>query len=77
MATVKGAGAQKVKIELFYDGAKYKDPVFVSVNGESYMIQRGVEVEVPVYVVEVLENSRKQDKHAKNYMKQLQREGDW
>ena len=32
--------------------------VIVSVNGRSYKIMKGVEVEVPAYVAEVLENSR-------------------
>ena len=33
---------------------KEKDDVWVSVNGEKYLIKRGVEVEVPDYVAEVL-----------------------
>lgn len=34
-----------------------RDDVWVSVNGKSYLIQRGVEVKVPYFVAEVLENS--------------------
>ncbi len=52
---------KKVKIKLFKDSTNYKDDVFVSVNGESFQIQRGVEVEVPEYVAEVLANSEAQD----------------
>ena len=33
-----------------------KDPVYVSVNMRDWLIQRGVEVEVPECVAEVLEN---------------------
>ncbi|MBR2987138.1 MAG: hypothetical protein IKC63_03880 [Clostridia bacterium] len=33
-----------------------KDDVYVAVNGESYLIKRGVEVTVPDYVLEVLDH---------------------
>ena len=46
--------SDKVTIKLFYDGARYKDDVFVGVNGRRYQIKRGVEVEVPLAVKEVL-----------------------
>lgn len=36
-----------------------KEDVYVAVNGESFLIQRGVQVEVPWYVAEVLENSER------------------
>ena len=49
------------KVKLFKDYGEYKDDVFVAVNGESYLIQRGVEVEVPRSVAEVLEHSQQQD----------------
>lgn len=51
---------EKVKIKLFYDGKQYKDDLYVAVNGKNYQIQRGVEVEVPRYVAEVIANSDKQ-----------------
>lgn len=51
---------KKVKIKLFKDNDRYKDDVFVSVNGESYQIQRGVEVEVPDYIAEVLDHAAEQ-----------------
>lgn len=50
-----------VRIKLFKDSTNYKDDVFVSVNGENYLIQRGVEVEVPDYIAEVLKHSETQD----------------
>lgn len=53
---------QKVKIMLPYDGRRYKDPVLVGVNGRFIRIQRGVEVEVPEYVAEVLRHSQEQDR---------------
>lgn len=50
-----------VKIRLIKDNNDYKDDVFVCVNGMSYLIQRGVDVEVPYFVAEVIENSYNQD----------------
>lgn len=50
-----------VPIRLFKDGDKYKDDVFVAVNGRSWQIRRGESVMVPDYVAEVLEQSMAQD----------------
>ena len=55
------SGEIKVKIKLFKDNDKYKDDLVVGVNGTMYKIQRGVEVEVPLSVAEVIENSNRQD----------------
>ena len=48
-------------IHLFKDNGRYSSARFVSVNGEAYLIQRGVDVEVPPEVAEVLEHSQRQD----------------
>ena len=53
---------EKVTVNLFLDNDKYKDDVMVSVNGKLWQIQRGVDVKVPRYVSEVLDNSMKQDR---------------
>ena len=50
-----------MKIKLFKDNSQYKEDLFVSVNGVNYKIRRGVEVEVPPEVAEVLEHSQMQD----------------
>ena len=50
-----------MKIKLFKDNSRYKEDLFVSVNGVNYKIRRGVEVEVPPEVAEVLEHSQMQD----------------
>ena len=50
-----------VRIKLFKDNSRYKEDLFVSVNGVNYKIRRGVEVEVPPEVAEVLEHSQMQD----------------
>ena len=55
------AKKKTVRIHLFKDNGRYKDDVFVGVNGVNYMIQRGVDVEVPPEVAEVLEHSQVQD----------------
>ena len=52
---------RNVRIRLFKDNSRYKGDLFVSVNGVSYKIRRGVEVEVPPEVAEVLEHSQVQD----------------
>lgn len=61
MAEKTTTGPKMVKIKLFKDSGDYKDDVFVSVNGMRYQIQRGVEVEVPDFVKEVIDNSERQD----------------
>ena len=53
--------ARKVTVRLFKDNARYKEPVFVAVNGMAYSIPRGVEVEVPYYVAAVIANQEQQD----------------
>lgn len=53
--------AKKVKIRLFKDNGRYREDLFVSVNGVNYKIRRGVDVEVPPEVAEVLEHSQTQD----------------
>lgn len=52
---------KRVKIKLFKDNKDYKDDLTVGVNGKIYQIRRGVEVEVPQSVYEVICNSQMQD----------------
>ena len=51
-------------VHLFKDSHRYSEPVFVGVNGETYLIQRGVDVEVPKAVAEVLRHSEEMDNAA-------------
>lgn len=60
-ATGKNPLEELVTIRLFKDNERYRDDVFVSVNGRTFQIKRGVEVQVPRYVQEVLDNSMSQD----------------
>ena len=66
----QGNTNELVAIKLFYDGEKYKDDVFVAVNGRRFLIKRGETVMVPEYVKEVLDNSQKQDASARCYMEE-------
>ena len=45
--------------------------VIVSVNGRSFKIMKGVEVEVPDYVAEVLDNGRKMAEEARRYVERM------
>ena len=47
------------------------DDIYVNVNGESYLIKRGVEVEIPEYVVEVLRNSSRAEEVAASRIEEL------
>lgn len=59
------------KIFLFKDDSAYKDDLFVSVNGRNFQIQRGVEVEVPACVAEVIRNSDRQKQLAERRLEEL------
>lgn len=59
------------KIFLFKDDGAYKDDLFVSVNGRTFQIQRGVEVEVPACVAEVIRNSDRQKQLAEQRLEKL------
>ena len=54
-------GEELVEVKLFKDNDKYKEPVFVGVNGEAIAIERGVRVQIKRKFAEVLDNSDKQD----------------
>lgn len=53
---------KRVSIKLFYDGEKYKDDVFVGWNGKRYRIKRGVEVNVPLGVLRIIQRSEEMDR---------------
>lgn len=50
-----------IEVTLFKDNKDYKDDVFVSVNGESVQIKRGVPVKIKRKFKNVLDLSMKQD----------------
>ena len=61
-----------VKFRAFKDNGKYKDDITVIVNGKSWRIQRGVDVEIPRYVYNVIIQSEEQDLKAANYAEEKQ-----
>ena len=63
-----------VTVKLFKDSNKYKDDVYVSVNGQNCVIQRGKEVKIKRKFANVLEQSLKQDEYAVSYSEALQSE---
>ncbi len=50
-----------VEVKLFKDNGKYKDDVFVGVNGENCVIRRGERVKIKKKFANVLEQSDLQD----------------
>ncbi len=60
-----------VSIKLFKDNSKYKDDVFVAVNGVGMIVPRGKEVKIPRKYVEALKNSEIQDGFAAEYSADL------
>ncbi len=60
-----------LRLNCFKDKDKYSEDVTVVVNGTTFRIQRGVEVEVPYYVAEVLRNSEKADEETETKISEL------
>ena len=71
--TLSEATPEKVIVRLFKDNERYKDDVIVGLNGRLYQIQRGIDVEVPAGVAEILNNSMKQDTDTANYLAGLEK----
>lgn len=65
---------QPVEIELFYDGERYADDVYVSIGNRSWQIKRGVRVTVPRCVAMLLRDSEMQKRSAALNERQLQSE---
>lgn len=60
--------AKRVKIKLPRLRDQKDADVFVAVNGENYTIKRGVEVEVPDYIAEVLRHSEEAEEEADEHI---------
>lgn len=61
-----------VTVKLFKDNGRYKDDVFVAVNGVGMLVPRGVDVQIPRKYAEVLKYSEEQDEISAQYMLKLQ-----
>jgi len=66
MAKNNAATEEMVTIRLFKDKDRHKEPLFVQVNGKAYLIERGVNVEVPKVVAEIIQQSEEQDNKTAN-----------
>mgnify|MGYP003289979254 CR=1 FL=1 len=70
-AAEQAAAAQperpKTKKIMLYKDERITDDVQVFVNGRQYIIKRGVEVEVPMEVFEVLQNQQRMREHIISY----------
>ena len=53
--TVPYEETEYVKVRLFRDEYRYKAPLYVSINGRNWLIKRGVEVTLPKYVADFIE----------------------
>lgn len=67
---------RRVKIELFKDNDKYSQPLAVSVNNYSAVIQRGVVVEIPYFVYKHLREIQRQDAETAKMIGRLTTEWD-
>ena len=65
-------GEELVTIQLFKDNGRYKDDLYVCVNGERLLIQRGKPVQVKRKFAEVIESSMRQDQLAGAMMQRLE-----
>lgn len=52
---------ERVRIRLPKDNGRYRDDVYVSVNGRNALIKRGVTVDVPRYIACAIQESMAQD----------------
>lgn len=60
-----------VTVKLFKDNDKYKDDVFVAVNGVGMVVPRGKEVKIPRKYAIALKNSEAQDAFAATRSQEL------
>ena len=63
---------EDVEIQLFKDNGKYKDDVYVAVNGVNCLIQRGKPVKVKRKFAEVLRQSLEQDNETADMIRELE-----
>lgn len=63
---------EDVEIQLFKDNGKYKDDVYVAVNGVNCLIQRGKPVKVKRKFAETLRRSLEQDNETADMIRELE-----
>lgn len=65
------AGEEYVSVRLFKDSGKYKDSLFLAVNGETCLIRRGVTVPAKKKFLWVIQNQMKQDASTANLIQSM------
>ena len=65
---------EKVPVKLFKDNGKYQDDLVVQLAGVAYQIKRGITVEVPRAIYDIIRRSELQDQHTANMLETLQEE---
>ncbi|MBE7051953.1 MAG: hypothetical protein E7395_05225 [Ruminococcaceae bacterium] len=65
-----------VEVRLFKDNDKYKDDVFVAVNGVGMIVPRGKDVKIPRKYAIALKNSEAQDSFAAQHCMELSKNAD-
>jgi len=60
-----------VEVMLFKDNDKYKDDLFVSVNGQTCLIKRGIPVKVKRKFALLIDSSQRQDLYAAQVAEQF------
>lgn len=63
---------EEVEIQLFKDNGRYSDDVYVAVNGENCLIQRGRPVKVKRKFAEALRLSMEQDNETADMIRELE-----
>ena len=71
MAKKQDKAAEMVSVTIPRGRKQEENFVIVSVNGRSFKIMKGVQVEVPDYVAEVLVNSRMMAEEARRYVDRM------
>lgn len=71
MAKKQDRAAETVSVTIPRGRKQEENFVIVSVNGRSFKIMKGVQVEVPDYVAEVLVNSRMMAEEARHYVDRM------
>lgn len=71
MAKKQDRAAETVSVTIPRGHKQEENFVIVSVNGRSFKIMKGVQVEVPDYVAEVLVNSRMMAEEARRYVDRM------
>ena len=71
MAKKQDRAAETVSVTIPRGRKQEENFVIVSVNGRSFKIMKGVQVEVPDYVAEVQVNSRMMAEEARRYVDRM------